>query len=68
MNVLKRCWWLVLLAIVAVYPLIGKSSPYKTGLLIFAGIYIILAVGLDLLMGYTGQISVGHAAFFAVGA
>lgn len=68
MNALKRCWWLILLALVAVYPLIGKLSPYKSGLLIFAGIYIILAVGLDLLMGYTGQISVGHAAFFAVGA
>ncbi len=57
-----------MLAVIAVYPLVGKSSPYKSGLLIFAGIYIIIAVGLDLLMGYTGQISVGHAAFFAIGA
>lgn len=34
----------------------------------FCGIYAILTVGLDLLMGYTGQISVGHAAFFGLGA
>ena len=33
-----------------------------------AGIYIILTVGLDLLSGYTGLISLGHAAFLAIGA
>ena len=43
-------------------------SAYKSGVLIFVGIYIILAVSLDLLMGFAGQISVGHAAFFAIGA
>jgi branched-chain amino acid transport system permease protein len=32
------------------------------------GIYIILAVSLDLMVGFAGQISVGHAAFFAIGA
>jgi branched-chain amino acid transport system permease protein len=33
-----------------------------------AMIYAILALGLNLLMGYGGQISVGHAAFFGIGA
>jgi branched-chain amino acid transport system permease protein len=33
-----------------------------------AGIYIILTVGLDLLSGYTGLISLGHSAFLAIGA
>jgi len=33
-----------------------------------AMIYAILAIGLNLLMGYGGQISVGHAAFFGIGA
>ncbi|HIA31218.1 MAG TPA: branched-chain amino acid ABC transporter permease, partial [Candidatus Marinimicrobia bacterium] len=33
-----------------------------------AGIYIILTVGLDLLSGFTGLISLGHAAFLAIGA
>jgi branched-chain amino acid transport system permease protein len=32
------------------------------------GIYAIAAVGLNLLIGYTGQISLGHGAFFGVGA
>ena len=32
------------------------------------GIYAIAAIGLNLLIGYTGQISLGHGAFFGVGA
>ena len=31
-------------------------------------IYIIVAVGLNILVGYTGQVSLGHAGFFAIGA
>lgn len=31
-------------------------------------VHIILAVGLNILVGYTGQISLGHAGFFAIGA
>ena len=54
---------------IALYPpTLGGMSAYKSGILIFVGIYIILAVSLDLLMGFAGQISVGHAAFFAIGA
>lgn len=36
--------------------------------LIYIGIYVLLALGLNLLMGYAGQISLGHAAFFGIGA
>jgi branched-chain amino acid transport system permease protein len=69
MKLLARYWWIILLLLIALYPpTLGGMSPYRAGVLIFVGIYIILAVSLDLLMGYTGQISVGHAAFFAIGA
>jgi len=34
----------------------------------FAGIYCLITIGLSLLMGYTGQISLGQAAFFGIGA
>jgi branched-chain amino acid transport system permease protein len=62
-------WWLIILACIAAYPpTLGGNSAYKCGILVFVGIYVILAVSLDLLMGYAGQISVGHAAFFAIGA
>jgi len=47
-------------------PLIG--NPYYIGILVFVGIYSLITIGLSLLMGYTGQISLGHAAFFGVGA
>ena len=69
MKVLNRFWWVLILLFIALYPpTLGGMSPYKSGILVFVGIYIILAVSLDLLMGYAGQISVGHAAFFAIGA
>lgn len=69
MKASKLVSWLIVIGLVALFPLtIGRISPYYIGILVFAGIYVILAVGLDLLMGYTGQISVGHAAFFAIGA
>ena len=69
MTRLARFWWLLALLFIAFYPpTLGGMSPYRCGILIFAGIYVILAVSLDLLMGYAGQISVGHAAFFAIGA
>ena len=34
----------------------------------FVGIYILLATGLNILMGYAGQVSLGHAAFWGLGA
>ncbi|MDO8691509.1 MAG: branched-chain amino acid ABC transporter permease, partial [Dehalococcoidia bacterium] len=44
------------------------SSPYLLSIFIFVGIFAIVAMGLCLLMGYAGQISMGQAAFYAVGA
>ena len=36
--------------------------------MVFAGIYCLITIGLSLLMGYAGQISLGHAAFYGIGA
>ncbi len=58
---------LVFLGIVFLSP-IFISSQYLFTLLILIGIYSIITVGLSLLIGYTGQISIGHAAFFGIGA
>jgi len=44
------------------------TNDYYLNVLIFIGIHSIIAIGLDLLLGYTGQISLGHAAFFGLGA
>ncbi len=42
--------------------------PYYARILMLAGINIILAVSLNLITGFTGQFSIGHAGFMAVGA
>lgn len=41
---------------------------YFLHILIFIGIYIILSLSLNLLIGYTGLLSIAHAAFYGVGA
>ena len=44
------------------------DDPYYLQVLIFIGINTLLALSLNLLMGYAGQISLGHAAFYGIGA
>jgi branched-chain amino acid transport system permease protein len=62
-----RAWVLVgLVLLFGVIPLI--SSSYMLYILNTIGIYTIAAIGLNLLIGFTGQISLGHGAFFGVGA
>jgi len=43
------------------------SDPHFHHLMVLAGIHGILALGLTLFLGYGGQISLGHAAFFGIG-
>jgi branched-chain amino acid transport system permease protein len=59
-------WTIVLLAALFAFPLIVPN--YYTYLLNIIMVHIILAVGLNILVGSTGQISLGHAGFFAIGA
>jgi branched-chain amino acid transport system permease protein len=58
---------LALSLLLAVYPL-AYGNPYILGLTNLIGIYTIVVLGLNLFIGYAGQISLGHAAFFALGA
>jgi len=41
---------------------------YFISLAVFAGIWVVLALSLNILMGYAGQVSLGQAAFFGIGA
>lgn len=65
---------IILAAIFAVYFLInsliegGSINRYLRGLLILSCVNIILAIALNLITGITGQLSLGNAAFMAVGA
>lgn len=59
--------FVMLAAVLAVLPL-RVTSNYHLSILVFVGLNTMLTVGLSLLMGYTGQISLGHAVFFGSGA
>ncbi len=57
----------LLLAGVALVPL-AVTSPYYLHLLVTIAIFAIVALGLDIVFGYTGEVSIGHAALFGIGA
>ena len=56
----------IMLAIMAVAPI--AFGPYATVILTNALLYAILALGLNIVVGYAGLLDLGYAAFFAVGA
>jgi branched-chain amino acid transport system permease protein len=58
-------WGLAL--VLALTPLVMRN-PYTLGILNLIGLYFIVVLGLNLFIGYAGQISLGHAAFFGIGA
>jgi branched-chain amino acid transport system permease protein len=64
---LKLAAILVLLVVLATVPL-WLGNPYLLHVFIITGIFIIAAMSLNLLLGYAGQLSLGHVAFFGVGA
>ena len=66
----KWIFWLVALAALALLQasLKGLIGAYNYQIVILVGINIILAVSLNLINGFTGQFSIGHAGFYAVGA
>ncbi|MCB2192588.1 MAG: branched-chain amino acid ABC transporter permease [Deltaproteobacteria bacterium] len=57
---------LIALALLAVMPLFLTGYPLH--LVNLSGIWIVLALSLGLIQGYIGEISLGHAAFFGLGA
>ena len=57
---------LALIVVAAVFPLVGSSSAVTV--MALGGLFAIVAIGLNLLVGYAGKISFGHNAFMAMGA
>lgn len=62
-----RLGFAALTLVVALLPLVFRT-PYALSTLILIGIYSTVTIGLCLLMGYAGQVSLGQAAFFGLGA
>lgn len=53
--------------VIAAVPLLIQNN-YQIFVITLIGLYTILTVGLSLVMGYAGQVSLGHATFYGVGA
>jgi branched-chain amino acid transport system permease protein len=64
MRRLATTLWLLILVSVPLW----LRSPYFLHVLVIAGIFTIAAMSLNLLLGYTGQLSLGHVGFFGIGA
>jgi len=57
---------LLLCLVLALLP--WAINPFRVRVFVLGGIYAIATTGLTLFMGFTGQISIGQAAFFGIGA
>ena len=62
-----KAWLAALIALWAFVPMVVQD-PFWLSVLNYAGIAAIGAIGLNLLTGYTGQVSLGHAFFIGAGA
>jgi branched-chain amino acid transport system permease protein len=58
--------YVTLLVVAALLPL--RMSDFQASVAVYAGVAAIGAIGLNLLTGFTGQVSLGHAAFLGAGA
>lgn len=67
MNLKKIVLGLLAIAAVAAFPL-ASGNPYYIHLVETIMIYAIVLFGLDIVVGYTGQVSLGHAGLFGIGA
>ena len=73
MNVLRSSTLLRSLGAAAIFALVGflavySVDEYQAGTVAKLGLYICVALGLTILVGGNGQISLGHAALMAIGA
>lgn len=59
--------FVVAAALITALPL-ATRSPYLLSVAVFIGLHSMIAIGLGLLLGFAGQISLGHAAFYGLGA
>ena len=66
-SILANSPYLIIIALLAIVPAV-VTNLYHIQVMIFIGIYIILTLSLNLLNGYVGLLSIGHAAFYGIGA
>jgi len=64
---MSRLFWILAIAAIALLPF-GMTSPYYLHLCVTIAIFSIVTLGLDVVFGYTGEVSIGHAALLGIGA
>jgi branched-chain amino acid transport system permease protein len=67
MSAVKNTSIVLAIAVAAFLPTLWPN-PYYIHLMVVIGIYAILLLGLDIVVGYVGEVSLGHAALFGIGA
>jgi len=63
----RRWTLLAAAAVIAILPLVFQDSYWRTNLIVCA-LNVMLAIGLDFILGYAGQLNLGHSAFYGIGA
>ena len=66
MSAVKNISIVLAIAVAALLPTLWPN-PYYIHLMVMIGIYAILLLGLDIVVGYVGEVSLGHAALFGIG-
>lgn len=61
-------WESALLLLAIVLPYMSFMDRSRTSVAVLAGIYVMLGLSLNIVVGYAGQFQLGHAAFFGLGA
>jgi branched-chain amino acid transport system permease protein len=65
----RRMGWAALVVALLVYPFLDRALGVQTVHAVSDGmIYVLLALGLNIVVGYAGLLDLGYAAFFAIGA
>ena len=64
---MTRAFWILAIAAIAALPFV-MTSPYYLHLIVTIAIFAIVTLGLDVVFGYTGEVSIGHAALLGIGA
>src|SRR6266581_5011808 len=63
----RRIAFLAAVIAIAILPLIFTDTYWRTNLIICA-LNVMLAIGLDFVLGYAGQLNLGQSAFYGIGA
>ncbi len=67
-NHWKKLALAALFAFALLVPVILADNDYILGVVILAYVWAIATYGMNILLGYTGQLTLGHAGFFGIGA